>query len=221
MAVGDIIYFNDGGEKQGTIVDITEQVPNSGNFNQIISSNAVLAVGEANLVNRFRVAKIIKQKKYNTRNVQEYEFVWKPLCMGFWNVDHAICGANARWEWQLLPFLNYPQRALESAYGTSISINTGALGSYVFQVKDFRLYLKTCKGPKIEKIEYYIDMNKVKAHTKTLTTNTTKQTTIDIQPSTYALGWCLQDSRVGNSTGFSASIFKHNNSEERRLQRYI
>ncbi len=220
IAPGDRIYYNDGGEKVANVFSITEQVAGSGNFNQIVSTVAVLAVGEADLVNQFRIAKIIPEKKYNERGVSEFEIIWKPLCMGFFNIDHAICGANGRWEWELLPFNNYDVRALESTYGRIVAVNNGEPGSVFFQVTDFRFYLKTCKGPRLEKLSYYLDMNKVKCHTKQLNTATLTQTTIDIMPSTYALAFALQDARVGNNIGYSPSLFIVNNGEEKRIKRY-
>jgi hypothetical protein len=176
--------------------------------NALFNIRAIKPAGRANLINP-------------SRGVQEFELIWKPLSLGFLNVDHAICGSNARWEFEITPFNKYEKRALESPYGTNVDVNTGAINSYLFQVKDFKFYIKTCRGPKIEKLEYYIDMNKVKCHTQSLTNNgATTQTTIDIQPSSYALTWALQDARVGSHPGYSSSLFIHNNGQQRSLKRY-
>ncbi len=170
------------------------------------------------ILQRIRFNDNPKPKYVNrARQVKEFEIIWKPASLPIFNVPHALPGGT-KFEFELDPFQNtfYQRRAIESA--SEVQLVSGT--DYKFLVTDLRLYIAQCQGKIMEKGDYYIDMNRVKCHKVSLTTNSLTTTSIDVQPSSFALALAFQDKGSGSRSDLNPSLFKIRNSEELNLERY-
>lgn len=204
---------------------VTEVDPNSDGSSLRVVGEAILgankgAAGDAEnfMFKRIRYNAKDSLKAVNSaRQVKDMEIIWKPASLPIFNTSHAIPGGTL-FEFELDPFQNtfYQRRAIESASGSQLISGT----DFKFLVTDLRLYIAQCQGPIVEKMEYMIDMNRVKCHKTSLTTNSTTTTSIDVQPSSYALSLAFADKRTGNRSDLNPSKFKILNDDELNLNRY-
>lgn len=229
--VGDLILYESNTDTEVLRLWVSEVDPSSnGNTLRVIGSEnlagakGVLTNGRDTVVSVFRhVQKIKESSQVNkARQVSEFEIIWKPACLPIFNQSHAVPG-GCLFEIELDPYQDtfYQKRAIESANGVDLTRDLGTgTGDFRFQIVDLRFFTAQCQGPIVEKMEYYIDMNKIKCHKTSLSTSSLTTTSVDVQPSSYALALAFQDKRVGNVSYLNPGRFKIDNNEELNLSRY-
>ncbi len=223
--VGDFVVLQiQGGSFVRAMVSGINPDNNGRSLSVIGSDDLLIAINAGNdartfLFKRYRYINLSGNANVvnSARQVSDLEILWKPASLPIFNSPHAIPG-GCLFEFELDPYQNtfYQRRAIESAPGTQLVSGT----DYKFLVTDLRLYIAQCQGPIVEKMEYMIDMNRVKCHKTNLTTNSVTTTSIDVQPSSYALSLAFQDKRSGSRSDLNPSKFKIINDDELNLTRY-
>jgi len=166
------------------------------------------------------------------RKVREFEVLWVPP-LSIFDVDH--CMPSGKYELVLTPQTStvYQKYAIESKVADKIP-NTGttaapsAGSNFLFQVQDMYLYTSTIEGPRADDVTYLLDLTQITCNSDQFSANQSsfQQKNFDVSPSTTALTVAYQDSRSGNDTRNSPSIFKVSNSartsdnEEQKLSRF-
>ena len=165
------------------------------------------------------------------RKVREFEVLWIPP-LNIFDVDH--CMPSGKYELVLTPQTSsvYQKYAIESKSADKVpnSATTAApsAGSnFLFQVQDMYLYTSTIEGPRADDVTYLLDLTQITCNSDQFSANQTgfQQKNFDVSPSTVALSVAYQDSRSGNDTRNSSSLFKVSNTasttdnEEQKLTR--
>jgi hypothetical protein len=163
--------------------------------------------------------------KYSTkypRRVTGFEIIWRPLCLSIFKHQ----GALPLGKYQLIATPhnasgnNYKIRAIETPHNTPTpTFGTGA-NDINFKVKDLRMYICNVTGPRVEDKSFFIDLEETRCQ-KALLKNTTNLSSepFEIEPSSYALTYCLQDVNAGIDPKYSSSRFRERDGKELSLNR--
>ena len=157
------------------------------------------------------------------RGVSEFELTWTPP-LSIFKVGHAL--PSGKYELVLNPQTSsvYQKYAIQS-----IGANKDPGTHYAFSVEQVYFYCNTVEGPRADDITYLLDLEQTNCQSEQFsnTPRSFQQSNFDVSPSTYALTVAYQDTRSGNNTLNSASIFKvdndlrTSNSEELKLNRFF
>lgn len=156
------------------------------------------------------------------RKVTGFEIIWRPLCLSIFKHQ----GALPLGKYQLIATPhnasgnNYKIRAIETPHHTPTpTFGTGA-NDINFKVKDLRMYICNVTGPRVEDKSFFIDLEETRCQ-KALLKNTTNLSSepFEIEPSSYALTYCLQDVNAGIDPKYSSSRFRERDGKELSLNR--
>jgi len=170
------------------------------------------------------------------RKVSEFELIWQPP-LSIFKVGHALPSMKA--EIVLNPqtasvYQKYAIQTLITAENDSqpntATIDAPSAGSnYIFNVLNMYFYCNTVEGPRADDVTYLLDLEQTNCQSEQFgaSQNGFTQRNFDVSPSTYALTVAYQDSRSGNDSRNSPSIFKvsdpnrTSNNEEQKLSRFF
>lgn len=170
------------------------------------------------------------------RKVAEFELIWQPP-LSIFKVGHAL--PSGKYELVLNPqtasvYQKYAIQTLITANADSVP-NTATTGApsagsnYIFNVQNMYFYCNTVEGPRADDITYLLDLEQTNCQSEQFGADQKgfNQKNFDVSPSTYALTVAYQDSRSGNDSRNSPSIFKvsndarTSNNEEQKLSRFF
>lgn len=156
------------------------------------------------------------------RKVTGFELIWRPLCLSLFKYS----GALPLGKWQLIctphnsSGNNYQIRAIETA--PKAPTPTWGVGptDIRFYVTDLRFYACNVMGDRVEDKTFFIDLEESRCQ-KALLKNTTSLTAepFEIEPTSYAMTYCLQDVEAGNDAKYSCSRFRERDGNELKLNR--
>jgi hypothetical protein len=220
LKIGDIIAINDGvAEKPvritgfATTADAGQPLAVNNTINVVALDNTNIAnVGAAGLVAQVRT---LQKQPQQSRRIKSFEICWQPP-LGIFKVGHAMPVGN--YELVLNPQNQniYEKLAIESVYGDK-DIGLGA-ANFSFEVDDMYLYVCEVKGPRIDNVSYYLDLEEITAQRRPIQATTgLQQEEFTVSPSTCALTLAFQDNRTGSNSLFSPSRFKIDNAASREL----
>lgn len=175
------------------------------------------------LAQAYNFYRVRKESKNYARKVSEFELTWCPP-LSIFKIGHALPSMKA--ELVLNPQTSsvYKNLAIQSKGAPKI-----AGTDYEFSVETMYFYCNTVEGPRADDVTYLLDLDSVNCQSEQFSTTPSHffQTNFDVSPSTYALTCAYQDTRSGNDTTLSASIFKVDNDlktssdEELKLSRFF
>lgn len=213
LQIGAPIYYNDGGEVAAIISDFA--TTNTTN-DTIISSEVVLGVGVADLVNQFRYEqKLIDNVASKSKQSSSFELVFKPP-MGSWWKNTWLPSHDMELKLYTHPDGTYQKNAIQSLL---LDKEHGDNGNFLFNIEDMIMWvaLKDEKHPDGDYDCIYEDM-RCQLTNLTTTSNVDNQFVCDREAHSFTMA--LQDENVENNTTFSATQFKIRNDEQNSLQRY-
>lgn len=216
-----------------TIWGFVQDIIDATHFHLCISRSWVANLGDGTQDNGFLFAiyryvpccKAVYVDK--AKNANKFDINWKPSCLSIFNYPGAIPG-GCKFEFEIQGNNQfYTGLAIETPPGiVKVPRNTASTVGFDYQllVKSVKFYVCTVTGPAIgdDQYSYYLNLNEIRAHTRTLNTTSTTQTAIDVTPSSYALALAFQDKRaeVSARTDYSISKFHVGLKDELYLKRY-
>lgn len=166
----------------------------------------------------------IRQASSNeARGVSEFELTWTPP-LSIFKIGHALPSMKAELVLNPQTASVYQKYAIQSIGADKVPGT-----DYAFSVEQMYFYCNTVEGPRADDITYLLDLEQTNCQSEQFSTTprSFQQTNFDVSPSTYALTVAYQDTRSGNDTRNSASIYKVDNdartssSEELKLNRFF
>ncbi len=214
----------------GDEILIEQTIPSLQTFKYTVSAIVSDTVLELNgvktrelLAQAYTFYRVRKESKNNARKVTEFELTWSPP-LSIMKIGHALPSMKA--ELVLNPQTSsvYKNLAIQSK-GAPKTAGT----DYEFSVENMYFYCNTVEGPRADDVTYLLDLDSVNCQSEQFSSTPSNffQTNFDVSPSTYALTCAYQDTRSGNDTTLSASIFKVDNDlktsadEELKLSRFF
>ena len=168
--------------------------------------------------------------------MSDFELTWTPPLSIFTSVNHCLPGMRAELVLNPQTASNYQKYAIQTLISASPDKvpNTGTTGApstgsnYIFNVQDMYMYVNTVEGPRADDVTYMLDLQSVSCQSEQFSGNQAsfQQKNFTVSPSTTSLTVAYQDSRSGNDSRNSPSIFKVSNpgrtanSEEQKLSRF-
>lgn len=144
----------------------------------------------------------------DTRNVSEYELIWRPPLSIFACETAIPCG---KFELILTPQTSsvYKIAAVESSTLARSPTTDGANNQYQFNVENLLLYVNTIEGERCDSLTYFLDLDQYAVQAESLAgANSFGQKGFDVSPSTKALCVCFADGRNGTDTRCSNTKFR-------------
>jgi len=207
-------------------IDIVGQGTQKYTVSFVASATELLVNGIKHLelpAQAYNFRRVRKESKNYARKVSEFELTWCPP-LSIFKIGHALPSMKA--ELVLNPQTSsvYKNLAIQSKGAPKI-----AGTDYEFSVETMYFYCNTVEGPRADDVTYLLDLDSVNCQSEQFSTTPSHffQTNFDVSPSTYALTCAYQDTRSGNDTTLSASIFKVDNDlktssdEELKLSRFF
>jgi len=156
------------------------------------------------------------------RKVTGFELIWRPLCLSLFKYS----GALPLGKWQLIctphnaSGNNYQIRAIETAPKAPTPTWGAGQNDIRFNVTDLRFYACNVMGDRVEDKTFFIDLEESRCQ-KALLKNTQNLTAepFEIEPTSYAMTYCLQDVDAGNDAKYSCSRFRERDGNELKLNR--
>ena len=219
--VGDIVVASlQAGPYFRGFVSAVDPSGNGRSLSVIGEQNLLAAKGGAAdarnyLLYRIRHASTGSDNENRARQLQTIELNWTPRCLSFFRIPHSLPG-GAKYQLNITPKNLYKEAAIESILNKTVRAN-GVANDYNFQVLEMFLYIPTFEGqPRIDKTEFYLDLNEIRCQKVSITSQETSAT-LDVRPSTNALAVAVQSSDVDNVTNFSSSKFTSENDYQQKL----
>lgn len=138
---------------------------------------------------RFRVGECARQ-------VQDFEVIWQPP-LSIFDIDHALPAGNYR-----LILEPYAQDAFQRRCVESINAGKtpGVGNDFQVLVDQIHFYVAQVEGPRVDNVDYLIDLTEQKMVSRNLTSSGGEQKQFSVSPSTFALTVAYQDTRISSST---------------------
>jgi len=214
FAVGDYIYFNDGGEKA---LLVTGYLTTDKHNDTLTVSGAVLAVGPGNLVAQVRIHDTYYQDRLYSNHDQanDIELIWTPP-LGFFDINREVCG-DYKLELTPHPEGVWQKYAVEGILNRAVGLTAN---DFKIVIGEMNLYLcvHVHPGP-ITNTETFT-FSDIECSSQNLTTNSLTSTIFNIHPKNHSLTLAFQDSAVGDDIRLSRSKFKIVDDQELNLVRY-
>lgn len=144
------------------------------------------------------------------RKTSEFELTWTP-CLSLFKVGSALPSGD--YELVLNPQTSsvYQKYAVETEAGAGDKTpNLGAVvalasGDYAFRIVDMYLMVNTVEGPRVDNIDYLLELDQTTAQTESIDSVNFHQNNFDVSPTTHALTVAYVDARAGTDTQVSST----------------
>lgn len=162
----------------------------------------------------------------------KFDMCWKPSCLSIFNYPGALPGGSKiEFVMQALA-RNYTGLSVETPYGVKKRARIendlrSEKPDFQLLIKNMKFYMCTVQGPAVggNQYSYYINMNEIRVHKRSINTRGLHQYSLDVMPSSYALCLAFQDKRAENrlDTDISATkfhVYGDEEKEEESITRY-
>jgi hypothetical protein len=157
---------------------------------------------------QFNFARVTRTKSIlgEQRQVNTFETVYQPP-LSLFQISQAL--PCARWQITMNPQTStaFQKRAVESILGTQY-IDGKTPANFKVEIVDYYLYAAMVDSKRVDNASYLIDLEQIRLQTDVVSNASFGMKSMDISPSTIAVGIAYQDRRAGERSDISASKFK-------------
>ncbi len=217
FAIGDYVYFNDGADKSGTVLDYDSTYSQN---DTLIVDVAVTDLGPVALNDVVRIHDLYYINRRYSNSVQNntFDLIWKPP-LGFFDISTEVSGEynleltpNPEGVWQ-----KYAIESLRKAYTPA---HGDVIGDYSLEITEANFYLWTHVHPApINDTQTFV-YSDIICSSQNLTTKSLTSKVFNIHPNNHSLTLAWQDSAAGDDTRYSRAKFKIARDQELQIKRF-